>query len=236
MSVDCLTPVGVEYKSGISEAELKLKLLQLMYVELRGKEDVGDEDEVEVTPAEIVPAPDLLVCPNGWYFNGWFAFCMFGPFVVESDRVTIIEVGGTTADSNVSNGRAEVRKKKKKEEDEEFNKDCVNKRGMSMQMKLGIAKLEMKSEDLLAQKKERRMMAINCSIQVVQPNLDRAENRAHKLCPEYNEENVFWKKLKELENESNSLQRMLKEISIESSPPSKRKRLLGSSPPVQVSL
>jgi hypothetical protein len=244
--VEALTPVGVEYKSGISEGKGKQKLLQLMFVELRGKEDAGDEDDVEVTvvaqPVAVqeIPVTDVVTCPNGWYFNEWFAFCMFGPFVSESDRVTLIEAGGTAADSNVKNGRAEQRKKKKKEEDVERNHDSVNKRGVSMQMKLGMAELEMKSEDLLAQKKERRMMALNCSIQVVQQNLDQAENRAHKFCPEYDENNHFWKKVSDLENESENLQGMLKDMANESSPAPKRSRLFGDSPqkasnvPVQV--
>jgi hypothetical protein len=117
--VESLTPVGVAYKSGISEGEVKLKLLQLMFVELRGKEDIGDEDDADVTAAEVVPVADVITRPSGWYFNGWFAFCMFGPFVVEASRVTIFEVGGTAADSNVTNGRAEQRKKNKQEGNEE---------------------------------------------------------------------------------------------------------------------
>jgi hypothetical protein len=58
--------------------------------------------------------PTVISRPTGWYFNGWFAFCMFGPFVVESERVTTIEPGGVVADSNVKNGRTEQRNKKRK--------------------------------------------------------------------------------------------------------------------------
>jgi hypothetical protein len=52
---------------------------------------------------------------------------------------------------------------KKKESNDVRDNDSTNKRGVSMQMKLGIAQLEMKSEDLIAQGKERKMMALSCA-------------------------------------------------------------------------
>jgi hypothetical protein len=70
--VESLTPGVVAYKSGISESEVKLKLLQLMFVELRVKEDAGDEDDAEVTAVaqrvvvQEIPVPDVVTRPNGW--------------------------------------------------------------------------------------------------------------------------------------------------------------------------
>jgi hypothetical protein len=85
--VDAVTSMGVELKSGISEEEVKVRLLDLMYVELKGKTDVPDEDEVviDVTDATSVPIEneadltnasvvDITKRPLGWFFNGWFAF------------------------------------------------------------------------------------------------------------------------------------------------------------------
>jgi hypothetical protein len=118
--VALLTPLGVEYKSGITEEEVKQKLLQSMFIELRGKEDLNNNAvspdvvvgvEAAVEGASTVTAqallhladgviPTVITRPTGWYIYGWFAFCMFGPFVVESDRVTIIELCGVDANSN----------------------------------------------------------------------------------------------------------------------------------------
>ena len=44
--VKARTPMGCEYKSGVTEEEVKMMLLQLMFVELKGKEDCDDEEEL----------------------------------------------------------------------------------------------------------------------------------------------------------------------------------------------
>jgi hypothetical protein len=46
-----LTPNGVEYKSGNTEEEVKQKLLQSMFTELPGKEDLDNDD---VSPDVVV--------------------------------------------------------------------------------------------------------------------------------------------------------------------------------------
>ena len=44
--VTSLTPMGVELKSGLSEDEVKSKLLDLMYTELKGKVDLPDDEDL----------------------------------------------------------------------------------------------------------------------------------------------------------------------------------------------
>jgi hypothetical protein len=56
------------------------------------------EDVRLVTPAKSRP--------YGWFFSGWFAFCLFGPFVEENQRLTIFAEGGNKQDSLKINGRA----------------------------------------------------------------------------------------------------------------------------------
>jgi hypothetical protein len=52
--VDEVTREGVVYKSGIGEAEVKIKLLALMFIELNGKQDVVNVDEDADIPNKIL--------------------------------------------------------------------------------------------------------------------------------------------------------------------------------------
>jgi hypothetical protein len=51
---------------------------------------------------------------------------------------------------------------------------------------------KLKSNDFIQQKKEGRLMAITCAIAVNQRNIDRAETRALRHCPEYDATNPLW--------------------------------------------
>ena len=235
--VDEITPFGVQYMSGISEAEIKILVLQHMYVILKGKEDSGpnDDDVAEETDADADAGVDIIdttdtativkTRPHNWYYNGWFAFCMFGPFVPEADRLKIITTGGSKDDTNKANGRKEQRKKKKQEDDDQRERDGINPRGLSFQMKLGIAQIEMKTEDLNVQKKDRNLMALSCALSSAQQSLDRVENRANKHCSHHDTNNPLWQKVDELEKEITYLQQQIKAIATVASPPPKRTKL-----------
>ena len=72
--VSALTPAGVEYCSGITESEIKLLLLQLMFDELRGKEHEDDEEEPKTvsvsTNTKDNNIPLVTKRPSAWFFYG----------------------------------------------------------------------------------------------------------------------------------------------------------------------
>ena len=76
----------------------------------------------------------------------------------------------------------------------------TNNRGMSLSTKIGIASLEMKPKDLKQQKKGLKKFTYNCSINLLQQNLVRAELRANQPCLVYNSNNELSKNVNELEN------------------------------------
>lgn len=234
--VTAITPFGCEYKSGISEEEVKIILLQNMYIEFKGKDDEQDDDNDEEqqnnATNEINDSIDVeknSVRPDNWYFNGWFAFCMFGPFVEEKDRITLLEIGGTKSDNNLENGRKQVRKEKRKSDDDERNNDTNNNRGFSVQMRIELANLELRSESIGLQKKERKLMALNCEMAIVQKKIDRAEKRATNACLQYDADHFLWKKVDMYELESTNLQMKIAE-QINDSPPPKRTKVTDSPP------
>jgi hypothetical protein len=165
--VDELTKEGVVYKSGIGEEEVKSKLLDLMFIELNGKSD-GDKVE-EITVDDEDDSNNIIISPEtedvrldsstksrpyGWFFSGWFAFCLFGPFVKENQRLTIFEEGANKQDNMKINGRAAKREVEKKESEIERNNDNKTDRGISMSMKIGFATLELKSKEIEMKSKQ----------------------------------------------------------------------------------
>ena len=73
----------------------------------------------------------------------------------------------------------------------------------------GIATLKMKPKDLKQQKKVLKKFTYNCSINLLQQNLVRAELRANQLCLVYNSNNELWKNVIELENRLKDLEEKL---------------------------
>jgi hypothetical protein len=211
--VEEVTREGVVYKSGISEDEVKNKLLDTMYIELNGKSDVVniDEDNDDIprdTPDTIVVPPGKKR-PHGWFFTGWFAFCLFGPFVCENQRITIFEKGGNLQDNLKINGRAAKREFEKKESESARDSDDRNVRGLSHSMKAGIAGFQMKDKELKQQNKDSTIIALNCRIQNIQKSIERADQRAQRCCPVYDKNNEFWIKVIELEAEAKILEKQL---------------------------
>jgi hypothetical protein len=74
--VDKITREGVVYKTGISEHEVKSKLLDQMFVELNGKVDVVNLDEENDDNPQETEDPNPLVPvknrPPGWFFQDGF--------------------------------------------------------------------------------------------------------------------------------------------------------------------
>jgi hypothetical protein len=144
---------------------------------------------------------------------------LYGPFVQEKQRLSIFEKAGNIKDTMKVNGCAAKRKMEKKQADILRNTADKNDCGVSTEMKLGFASLEMKSKELIMksnvfiqQKKEGNMMAINCAITVSQRNIDRAEVRALRHCPEYDASNSLWKTVIELENKSKLLESQIQTL------------------------
>jgi hypothetical protein len=59
----------------------------------------------------------------------------------------------------------------------------------------------MKSKQLCQQEKEGKFLTLNLANQGLNQDIDRAEQRAHRYCPEYDDEHTMWIELNELELE-----------------------------------
>jgi hypothetical protein len=60
---------------------------------------------------------------------------------------------------------------------------------MSMTMKLGVANLELKVKEHNQTKQDSKLVAINCAIRFLHEKFNRAEQRAQRYCPNYDDTN-----------------------------------------------
>jgi hypothetical protein len=101
----------IEYKSGVTADEVKGKLLDGMHQLLRGKTslDKNNKDEEDDDNAAINNFCDQPR-PAGWFFQGWMAFLLFGPFADEKDRLDLICIGGHHEDRTKLSSRKACKK------------------------------------------------------------------------------------------------------------------------------
>jgi hypothetical protein len=107
--VDDVPREDVTLKSGICEIEVKFNLLDLMFFEVNGKDDVVNLEEDEIPDDNALENDDTGAnhknTSTRLVFTGRFPFCLYGPFVNENLRNTISEKGGNIQDSSKVNGR-----------------------------------------------------------------------------------------------------------------------------------
>jgi hypothetical protein len=89
----------IQYKSGVSEDEVKIKVLDGMYAVLKGKTVVEETEEETGAETEMVEQEAVPTRPPGWFFQGWMAFVVFGPFANAKDRLNLLEIGHHPDDS-----------------------------------------------------------------------------------------------------------------------------------------
>jgi hypothetical protein len=78
-------------------------------------DDKDDSNHITISAEteDVRLQPTAKSRPYGWFFSGWFAFCLFGPFVNEHQRLTIFEEGSNKQDNMRINGRRLNAKRKK---------------------------------------------------------------------------------------------------------------------------
>ena len=149
----------------------------------------------------------------------------------ESNRINLIEPNGTKSDLDVNNGRTAAQKRKKEEDDEMRNFDAQNKRGVSLEMKLHIANLELKHESIHQQKKDRTVLALTTKLQMVQSNIERTEKRATHFSKEYDADDPLWKQVAKYKCQAEEIEHQLSELA-NYSPPPKRTNVISSPEPI----
>jgi hypothetical protein len=152
--VEAIHSEGITYKSGVTESEVKERLLDEMFKLLKGKaslddepEDFGEEGTDDNKPAadnEVDNENNLEQRPSNWFFHGWIAFNLFGPFAPTKRRLSLLEIGKNENDNKKKSSRATSRIAEKSEKAVERDAVAGIERGVSFNNKISLANLEMK--------------------------------------------------------------------------------------------
>ena len=136
-----------------------------------------------------------LIPPKDWYFQSWFSFLMYGPFVSKDKRLALLEI--TDAAKNVGKSRNEKRKAGKLEKDAKRVADNVADRGFSTDQKLQLELIGLSRISTTDRSRESRLMGLCVQEQALTKQIDRAEKIAEKLAPNdmENMNNKWWKKV-----------------------------------------
>jgi hypothetical protein len=94
---------GSPKESGDKRPDLEKKVLDWMFNKLKGKYSVvgpGEEpeeeeaaDEAEAAADDTETPPSKGQHPVNWFFNGWYAFLLFGPFAPPDKQIDFIKLG-----------------------------------------------------------------------------------------------------------------------------------------------
>jgi hypothetical protein len=148
---------GNPVHSGTTIEDVKEKVLNEMYAQLKGKSSFDDEVEILTTggddDGEAVTSSDGKR-PAGWYFHGWMAFLLYGPLAPVCQRIPLLEVGDSKGDNGKNSGRAAQRKVGAKDKTTERKNDTDGDRGMTLAQRLGVANLKLRQHEQKMTSKE----------------------------------------------------------------------------------
>jgi hypothetical protein len=202
----------IEYKSGVTAEEVKGKLLDGMHQLLKGKTSLDknnkeEEDEDNTAINNFADQPR----PAGWFFQGWMAFLLFGPFADEKERLDLISIGGHHEDRNKSSSRRACKKAdaELKQKHRDAGNGCANgaktqdiTRGVSVTNQIGLATFDVKKQEIAICTKEinnNQRDDILMSMQMQMTNmcrlLESAVDIAKTMTSSFDEHNFLWKKV-----------------------------------------
>jgi hypothetical protein len=229
----------LQYASGLSEEDIKERLLDAMHQLLNGKTSVEDKSDVSDlvadeeeenndpsstetnTESNDEPVGVVLVRPPGWFFQGWMAFVLFGPFAEPAYRLDLFTIGTHPDDGKAALSRKALRKAAAEIKDEQrlanINKrsdDCT--RGISQ---VTQANMEMRNKEIRIREQEmsnneREGIMLNLHIQLNSLNrvLERAEVRASNCTTNFDSNHYLWQKVIQVENEIDEINMKMKYI------------------------
>ena len=89
--------------------------------------------------------------------------------------------------------QAESRAAKRKQKDLDRQSDENNDRGFSTDQQISIIGIKINKQRLIHQHNEQKLVAMSVEASMLHQELDSAERRAERCCPEYNKNDANWK-------------------------------------------
>jgi hypothetical protein len=159
-----------------------------MFNKLKGKYSVvgpGEEpeeeeaaDEAEAAADDTETPPSKGQRPVNWFFNGWYAFLLYGPFAPPDKQINFIKLGDPNKD--VSNGRAALRAKEAKDNNEQRARDTGRYKDdpkVGLKERIALASLDEQAHRDVQTRKEAQLISIKMQLEVVGRQIERADKK-----------------------------------------------------------
>lgn len=222
-AVQSFTGEGIVCKSGHTELDVKEQLLDKMYELLQGKMTAMEDDDDDIIDGgEENDATKSILRPSSWFFSGWFALVIFGPFAEQKDRLTLLEIGQSLDDKKKKSSRAASRVVEAKQKDVERANNIgidssITHRGIktttAFTQQVSLANLAVKKEEQEQAEKDSRVFTINAEMKSQTSKIERLERRALQYNIPYDITHKLWQDIQESENRLVELEKKLAKIS-----------------------
>ena len=135
------------------------------------------------------------------------SFMVWGPFAEPNDRLSLFN----TSDENEKGGKSRAKKRKadKLEKDQNRKDDNSNERGLTIDQKISYEALLIQQKSHVQHQNESTMVGLIAHEAAFSKRLDSAARMAALRCKEYDEENIHWKKVNEMEAQHSEIMKNL---------------------------
>jgi hypothetical protein len=170
---------GSPKDSGTTHADIIRTVLDEMYATLSGRRSIDDEAEDDANDEAADEAEDGRQRPNDWFFNGWFAFLLFGPMAPPNKRLDLFLTGNPANDGNhKSSGRSAFRQRDAEDKEKERSQGGSSDRGgLTMRDRISLANLDLQKLAQAQSKKEAKIIALKLQSEMLSRQIERAEKR-----------------------------------------------------------
>jgi len=165
----------------------------------KGDESINDSHSESGDSSNINSEEDDDYVPEEYIFPSFMAFVLWGPFAIDSEKLSLF-CTDDAAKSTVAS-RAQKRKMALQLKKEERAGDRSAVRGFSTEQRINLEALDISKQKLQHQKNQSFLVSLAIQESAMARSIEALEKRAMIRCPEYDENNIHWKKADELSEE-----------------------------------
>ena len=141
---------------------------------------VTDEDDTEI--------------PEDFCFPSYYIFVTCGPFASPEEELDVLKLDDT-GKKKKNGSRSSSKKKEKLIKDVAREYDDTSERGLTTSQRIDLENLEIQKEMMRDRKNETSIVALSIEEAAISKQLAMAEARADRRCPEFDPNNIYWKRV-----------------------------------------
>jgi hypothetical protein len=168
-------------------------VLQEMYVSLKEKDDeketpANDEEDADSTQRQN-DSSEKTVLPSGWFFKGFWAFYLYGPFPSDNEPASLLEINDLSEfyTNKAILGRKHARSKRSADSETSTAAAATTsstaspfKRGLSLRDRLTATTIAQTSDEQKLRKNEQQVLVLTKILESLHQSIELAYRRADR--------------------------------------------------------